>query len=33
LIRRLQLSAADAELFLGIFRQILWKIRTDQPPR
>jgi TrmH family RNA methyltransferase len=31
LIRRLQLSAADAELLLGIFRQILWKIRPHDP--
>ncbi len=28
LIRRLNLSAADAELFLGIARQILWKLRS-----
>jgi tRNA/rRNA methyltransferase len=27
-IRRLNLSAADAELFLGILRQILWKLRS-----
>jgi len=29
LIRRLHLSAMDAELTLGIFRQILWKSRQD----
>jgi tRNA/rRNA methyltransferase len=27
-IRRLNLSAADAELFLGILRQILWRLRS-----
>jgi tRNA C32,U32 (ribose-2'-O)-methylase TrmJ len=26
-VRRLNLSAADAELFLGILRQILWKLQ------
>lgn len=26
-VRRLNLSASDAELFLGILRQILWKLR------
>jgi tRNA/rRNA methyltransferase len=26
LVRRLDLSAEDAELWLGIFRQIRWKI-------
>ena len=29
LIRRLHISASDAELALGIFRQILWKSRQD----
>jgi tRNA/rRNA methyltransferase len=29
LVRRLNLSAEDAELWLGIFRQIRWKIPTD----
>ncbi len=29
LVRRLHLSAADAELTLGILRQILWKSRQD----
>ncbi len=28
LVRRLNLSAKDAELFLGILRQILWKLRS-----
>jgi TrmH family RNA methyltransferase len=28
LVRRLNLSAQDAELFLGILRQILWKLRS-----
>jgi TrmH family RNA methyltransferase len=27
-VRRLSLSAKDAELFLGILRQILWKLRS-----
>jgi tRNA/rRNA methyltransferase len=27
-VRRLNLSAEDAELFLGILRQILWKLRS-----
>lgn len=27
-VRRLDLSASDAELFLGILRQILWKLRS-----
>jgi tRNA/rRNA methyltransferase len=29
LVRRLRLSASDAELTLGILRQILWKSRQD----
>jgi TrmH family RNA methyltransferase len=34
LVRRLHLSAVDADLFLGILRQILWRLRsTDHPPR
>jgi len=28
LIRRLQMDAGDAELFLGMLRQILWKVRS-----
>jgi tRNA C32,U32 (ribose-2'-O)-methylase TrmJ len=27
LVRRLSLPAADAETWLGIFRQILWKVK------
>jgi tRNA/rRNA methyltransferase len=27
MIRRLNLSAEDAELWLGMLRQILWKLR------
>lgn len=29
LVRRLQLSAQDLPVWLGIFRQIIWKIRRD----
>ena len=29
LVRRLSLSAADAEVWLGMLRQILWKLRRD----
>jgi TrmH family RNA methyltransferase len=32
LVRRLRLSAADAELTLGILRQILWKSWQDNEP-
>ena len=32
LVRRLNLSAGDAELWLGILRQILWKMRSGQSP-
>jgi len=32
LVRRLHLSAVDAELTLGILRQILWKSRQDDKP-
>jgi len=32
LVRRLRLSASDAELTLGIFRQILWKSLQDKKP-
>jgi tRNA/rRNA methyltransferase len=32
LVRRLHLSATDAELTLGILRQILWKSRQDNKP-
>ena len=28
LVRRLHLSGSDAELFLGMLRQILWKLRA-----
>ncbi len=31
LVHRLQLSAADAELWLGMLRQILWKVRRIDP--
>ena len=33
LVRRLKLSAPDAELWLGILRQIAWKLRSGQGPR
>ena len=29
LLRRLNLSASDAEAWLGMLRQILWKLRSD----
>ncbi len=29
LVRRLNLSASDAEVWLGMFRQILWKIQSE----
>ena len=32
LVRRLHLSSSDAELFLGILRQILWKSRSGSDP-
>jgi TrmH family RNA methyltransferase len=32
LVRRLQLSADDAELTLGIFRQIFWKLASTKAP-
>ncbi len=32
-VRRLNLSAADAELFLGMSRQILWKLRSEKQPQ
>jgi TrmH family RNA methyltransferase len=32
LVRRLRLSAADAELCLGMFRQIHWKLRSPKTP-
>lgn len=32
LVHRLHLSAPDAELTLGILRQILWKSRKDNDP-
>jgi tRNA/rRNA methyltransferase len=32
LVRRLRLSAADADLTLGILRQIFWKLGSTKPP-
>ena len=32
LVRRLQLSATDAELTLGILRQIFWKLGSAKAP-
>ena len=32
LVRRLHLSAPDAELTLGILRQIFWKLGSTKPP-
>jgi tRNA/rRNA methyltransferase len=32
LVRRLHLSSTDAELALGIFRQIFWKLRSGNDP-
>jgi tRNA/rRNA methyltransferase len=32
LVRRLHLSSTDAELALGIFRQIFWKLGSDNDP-
>ena len=32
LVRRLDLSAADAEIWLGILRQIAWKLRSQEDP-
>ncbi|HKV81947.1 MAG TPA: RNA methyltransferase [Candidatus Sulfotelmatobacter sp.] len=32
LVHRLRLSASDAELTLGIFRQVLWKSQQDNKP-
>jgi tRNA C32,U32 (ribose-2'-O)-methylase TrmJ len=32
LVRRLHLSAADADLTLGIFRQIFWKLASTKAP-
>ncbi len=31
-VRRMNLSTLDAEAWLGIFRQIIWKIRTQKEP-
>jgi len=31
LVRRLGIPASDAETWLGIFRQILWKLKQDHP--
>jgi len=33
LVRRLHLSATDADLTLGILRQIFWKLRSAKTPR
>jgi tRNA/rRNA methyltransferase len=30
LVRRLNFDAADSELLLGMLRQILWKIRSQE---
>jgi tRNA/rRNA methyltransferase len=32
-VRRMNLSTLDAEAWLGIFRQIIWKIRTEENRR
>jgi tRNA C32,U32 (ribose-2'-O)-methylase TrmJ len=32
LVRRLHFSAPDAELTLGILRQIFWKLGSTKPP-
>ena len=32
LVRRLHISSSDADLLLGILRQILWKSRSDNHP-
>jgi len=32
LVRRLNLSAGDAKLWLGMLRQILWKLRSGEEP-
>jgi tRNA/rRNA methyltransferase len=32
LIRRMKLSASDAEVLLGMLRQIVWKLRSGQRP-
>ena len=31
LVRHLQIPASDSEIWLGMLRQILWKIRSQQP--
>lgn len=33
LVRRLQVSLGDAEVFIGMLRQILWKLRTTEGHR
>jgi len=33
MVRRLHLSPDDAELWLGMLRQMLWKMRTGEKPR
>jgi tRNA/rRNA methyltransferase len=32
-VRRLDLSAADAELWIGMLRQIIWKMRSESKMR
>ena len=32
MVRRLKVSARDAEAWLGIFRQILWEMRHGKRP-
>jgi tRNA/rRNA methyltransferase len=31
LVRRLGISASDSETWLGVFRQILWKLKQNEP--
>ena len=33
LVRRLQLPARDADFWVGIFRQILWKMKSEKKPK
>jgi len=33
LVRRLHLPARDAVIWLGIFRQIVWKLRSTPPSK
>jgi hypothetical protein len=32
LVRRLNLPARDAVVWLGILRQVVWKLRSGKPP-